>query len=246
MTVFSSFCCATDLADGTVPPSAMPAAFTDAPNLWDTSTDELLSAAAAAMQEVPGKDVKKPKKPNVKRFGGEKFAVSCPNAECVMGNAAIERLGGCGQSREGYYCSIEQGGCGNRWSQRTYLNDEVTAEVGTDDPCIRRCTKRSHLEKKHGVHPQFNFKSRSSQVMLMLCTRTIGCTKLNKHRGKCTRAGLSAHAAAANATTPVPDTNSPMISVMAVPSVPTGTADTVTTAAADADSDATDILKWFN
>ena len=183
MTVFSSFCCATDLADGTVPPSAMPAAFTDAPNLWDTSTDELLSAAAAAMQEVPGKDVKKPKKPNVKRFGGDKFAFSCPNAECVMGIVAIERLGGCGQSREGYYCSIEQGGCGNRWSQRTYLNDEVTAEVGADDPCIRRCTKRSHLEKKHGVHPRVIFKNRSTNNAV--CTRTSGCWKAKNHRGKC-------------------------------------------------------------
>ena len=251
MTVFSSFCCATDLADGTVPPFAMPDVFTDAPNSWDTSTDALLSAAAATMQEVSGKDVKKPKKPNVKRFGGEKFAFSCPNDECVMGTAAIERLGGCGQSREGYHCSTEQGGCGNRWSQRTYINDEVTAEAGTDDPCIRRCTKRSHLEKKYGVHPQFKFKTRSSHVML--CTRTIGCTKLNKHRGACNRSGPSARAAAnivtnaSTAATLVSDTNTPMINVMAVPSVPTDTADTAGTVIdTDADSNAADISMWFN
>ena len=58
---------------------------------------------------------KKKKKPNVKRFGGEKFFIECPNDECVMGNSAIERLGGCGQSREGHYCSEEHGGCGKHW-----------------------------------------------------------------------------------------------------------------------------------
>ena len=126
---------------------------------------------------------KKKKKPNVKRFGGEKFFTECPNDECVMGNAAIERLGGCGQSREGYYCSEEHGGCGNRWSQRTYLNDEVTAEVGTDDPCIRRCAKLSHREKKLQLKPRLLFKKPDSKKYP--CTRSSGCWKANNHRGRC-------------------------------------------------------------
>ena len=59
----------------------------------------------------------------------------------------------------------------------------MTAEVGTDDPCIRRCTKRSHLEKKYGVHPRMIFKNRSTNNAL--CTRSSGCWKAKNHRGKC-------------------------------------------------------------
>ena len=75
----------------------------------------------------------------------------------LIGHSALERLGGTGGSREGYHCQLDRGGCGNRFSQRTYREDESTHKIGSDNPCIRACTTKSYGEKRLKIRPTFRF-----------------------------------------------------------------------------------------
>lgn len=127
---------------------------------------------------------KRQKKANTKTYGGARFAIICPNDICVQRNntKVFEALGGTGGSREGYHCQPDEGGCNNRWSQRTYHQDEVTEKFGTDDPMVRSCAKKSYREKKLGIQPVFkSIISKGDGT----CLRTIGCPKPNGHKGKC-------------------------------------------------------------
>ena len=127
---------------------------------------------------------KRQKKANTKTYGGARFPIMCPNDLCVQrdNTKVFENLGGTGGSREGYHCQPDEGGCNNRWSQRTYHQDEVTEKFGTDDPMIRSCAKKSYREKKLGIQPVFkSIISKGDGT----CLRTAGCPKPNGHKGKC-------------------------------------------------------------
>ena len=111
---------------------------------------------------------------------------------------SFERLGGTGGSREGYYCQLDRGGCGNRFSQRTYREDESTHKFGSDNPCIRACTTKSYREKRLKIRPTFRFIIPVTQCGRgTQCLRSKDCPKINGHKGRCvSKFALNATAAA--------------------------------------------------
>ena len=79
-----------------------------------------------------------------------RFDIVCPKNGCNISNDTLDKLSGTGQSRRGYYCSPARGGCGERWSQRIYKDDEVShlPNLGTHNPHIKKTKKLSPRERK--------------------------------------------------------------------------------------------------
>ena len=89
---------------------------------------------------------------NLKTAAAERprFDIVCPKNGCNITNDTLDKLSGTGQSRRGYYCSPARGGCGERWSQRIYKDDEVShlPNLGTHNPHIKKTKKLSPRERK--------------------------------------------------------------------------------------------------
>ena len=89
---------------------------------------------------------------NLKAAAAERprFDIVCPKNGCNITNDTLDKLSGTGQSRRGYYCSPSRGGCGERWSQRIYKDDEVShlPNLGTHNPHIKKTKKLSPRERK--------------------------------------------------------------------------------------------------
>tara|TARA_E500000331_G_scaffold324604_1_gene341046 strand:- start:6 stop:761 length:756 start_codon:yes stop_codon:yes gene_type:complete len=79
-----------------------------------------------------------------------RFDIICPKKGCNITNDTLDKLSGTGQSRRGYYCSPARGGCGERWSQRIYKDDEVShlPNLGSHNPHIKKSKKLSPRERK--------------------------------------------------------------------------------------------------
>lgn len=79
-----------------------------------------------------------------------RFDIVCPKNGCNITNDTLDKLSGTGQSRRGYYCSPARGGCGERWSQRIYKDDEVShlPNLGSHNPHIKKTKKLSPRERK--------------------------------------------------------------------------------------------------
>ena len=79
-----------------------------------------------------------------------RFDIVCPKNGCNINNDTLDKLSGTGQSRRGYYCSPARGGCGERWSQRIYKDDEVShlPNLGNHNPHIKKTKKLSPRERK--------------------------------------------------------------------------------------------------
>ena len=166
--------------------------FAPLPTQIPNTTEDLLASAAHSLKDLSDVESlmlsKKPrtKKANTKTYGGERFPIKCPNSSCVIGHTALERLGGTGGSREGYHCQLDRGGCGNRFSQRTYCEDESTHKFGSHNPCIRACTTRSYREKRLKITPTFRFIVPVTQCGRgTQCLRSKDCPKINGHKGRC-------------------------------------------------------------
>ena len=123
------------------------------PTLGDQVVDQgVVATTAAAPAGITAAGTAASTAANPKNAATERprFDIVCPKNGCNITNDTLDKLSGTGQSRRGYYCSPSRGGCGERWSQRIYKDDEVShlSNLGTHNPHIKKTKKLSPRERK--------------------------------------------------------------------------------------------------